>query len=107
MKLSDRELAFIIESLTGGASIRPGTNAFTGQESLALITKLKAEHKARQCQIPPDWREKAQAYLDAGRPVTEFAPSAELRAIERRKAKIESQRIAALSANDALAELGL
>lgn len=114
--LTTPELDFILDSLQGKVSMRPG-GPFTAQDTLSLIAKLKREQKARQVAIPENWRELATAHA-AEQGITYCADSIEiqrrrneearreeqLQARERRRAATE---FAQLDADEALAKLGL
>lgn len=105
MKLETRELLFLINLMPGGTG--PGAQGFTAQEAICLRQKLEGEVASRKgVEVPPDWREQANAFIASGR-LNTIAPSKALRDLEAHKSRIEGNRLAALPAGDMLAELGL
>lgn len=107
MKIETTELVYLQDLLHGRVAQRPGTSNFTAQDVLVLREKIARELKSRAgAEIPPDWREQAQAFILSGR-ATECAPSKALRDLEKHKSRVEGNRLGALPVENLLAELGL
>lgn len=107
MNIETPELLYLHALMTGSVANCPGASDFTGNDVIVLRAKIEGEIANRSgVGIPPDWREQAQAFIASGRMNT-IAPSEAIRKLEQHKSRVEGNRLAALPANDMLAELGL